>query len=318
MDEVTGKTLRLFVERCKNWHAGYKLEEPITWKTTKNLIKVIKTFIRFAAGEDQTKHVSALYWQLDKQEDLKPEDDDDYYPTKTTVINPWQIKKLARMLLEKKDQDFHSSYKYILCLGFAFLGLRPCEMLGLKKEHLDLNRGIVQVKGNWNYRESRWINKTKNSASKRPMLLDPRFVEALRWWLGKIKDMRNIYLFPATRGEHPISNHLIRKMFWDIYADAGLAKIEKIKRGKSTHYRIVSSPFKGCPIKTYRHHLATSLMNAMKYDRMLDKNYVKQVLGHSEFSTTEGIYGNHNFELTSQEEEQRRIAHSKVLKFIEG
>ena len=67
------------------------------------------------------------------------------------------------------------------------------------------------------------------------------------------------------------------------------------------------SAFKGCPTKTYRHHLATSLMNAMKYDRMLDKNYVMQVLGHSEFATTEGIYGNHNFELTSAEEEQKRI-----------
>ena len=318
MDEVTGKTLRLFIERCYNWHAGFKLEEPITYKTAKNLINGIKTFVRDAAGEDQTKYVSALYWKLHKQEDLKPEDDDDYFPTKTTVINPWQIKKLAKILLDKKDQDFNSSYKYILCLAFSFLGLRLSEMLGLKKEHLDLKRGVLQVLGKWDYKEGRWINKTKNAASKRPLLLDPRLVEALQWWLGKTKDMRNIYLFPACRGDNPISVHKLRKMFWDIYVEAGLAKVEKITRGKSTHYKIVWSAFKGCPTKTYRHHLATALMNAMKADPRLDKNYVKQILGHSEFATTEGIYGNHNFDLTSEEEEQKRIAQSKALKFLEN
>ena len=78
------------------------------------------------------------------------------------------------------------------------------------------------------------------------------------------------------------------------------------------------SAFKGCPTKTYRHHLATALMNAMKADPRLDKNYVKQVLGHGEFATTEGIYGNHNFDLTSEEEEQKRIAQSNALKFLEN
>ena len=129
--------------------------------------------------------------------------------------------------------------------------------------------------------------------------------------------MRNEYLFPATRGKHPISNHKIRKMFWDIYVEAGLAKIEKITKGKSTHYKVVWSTFKGCPTKTYRHHLAASLINALKADPRLNKNYIKQVSGHSEWSTTEGIYGNHNFDLTSEEEEQRRIAHSYALKFID-
>ena len=102
-----------------------------------------------------------------------------------------------------------------------------------------------------------------------------------------------------------------------ILEDAGLAKLDWITKGKTTHYKIIWSKFKGCPTKAFRHHLATALMNAMKADPRLDKNYVKQILGHSEFATTEGIYGNHVFVISEEERLERKIAVGKALKFLE-
>ena len=144
----------------------------------------------------------------------------------------------------------------------------------------------------------------------------------LKWWLLKIKDMRNPYLLPSTRGTGPISEHTFRKLIWKTYEENGLAKLEwsrkdykgKYSHGRSTHFRVIESPFKGCPTKTFRHSLATHLINALKSEKALDQNYVKSVFGHGRFQTTEETYGSHTFEATPEERAARRAAVSKAMK----
>ena len=69
----------------------------------------------------------------------------------------------------------------------------------------------------------------------------------------------------------------------------GLADITGRRDG---HVVINSSPLKGHPTKIFRHRLASHLISAMAASPMLDQNRVKTILGHTQFSTTEGIYGN--------------------------
>ena len=79
-------------------------------------------------------------------------------------------------------------------------------------------------------------------------------------------------------------------MMWRIYERMGLAKLE----WKKDHCVVISSPFKGSPTKTFRHRLATALIDAMNSEAGLTANYVKSVVGHTRFTTTQDRYGNHN------------------------
>ena len=70
----------------------------------------------------------------------------------------------------------------------------------------------------------------------------------------------------------------------------------------------------GCPTRTFRHSLATHLINALKSEKALDQNYVKSVFGHGTFKTTEDVYGGHVFDATPEERAARRAAVSRAMK----
>ena len=42
----------------------------------------------------------------------------------------------------------------------------------------------------------------------------------------------------------------------------------------------------------FRHRLASNLISAMAANPLLDQNRVKSIVGHTQFATTEKIYGN--------------------------
>ena len=113
-------------------------------------------------------------------------------------------------------------------------------------------------------------------------------------------------------------------MLWMVFEEYGLAKLKwkvvnknngsRESRGITKSFTVISSPFKHCPTKTFRHSLATHLVNAVKSDRNLDTNYIKNVLGHGDYKTTENIYGNHVMRVTDEERAARRKAVQKAMK----
>ena len=147
--------------------------------------------------------------------------------------------------------------------------------------------------------------------------------------MDKIKDIDNPYLFPSLRTKTPISGHHFRSMIWTTYEEYGLAKLKwKVTdknningkrnpgyRGVTKSFTIIDSPFKNCPTKTFRHSLATYLVNAVKArGSLIDQNYVMNVLGHGDYKTTENIYGNHVLEISDKERAARRLAVQKAMK----
>ena len=309
LDEVTGAVFEQFVKDC------YKLNPPATYKTCKNMVNAIKTFLRWCLSRNKIKTCSALYWQIHKEKHLRPDDAELVFHKKTTVITPQQVDKVLTYLIVNKDKDFTFSFKFAFLSACAFLGLRKSEIYGIKKECLNLDTGTVWIDGTFS--GGIFKRKTKTESSRRSMDLDDRLVVILKWWLNKIKDMRNPYLFPATRGSNPMCDYKVRKMVWEVYEANDLAKISWNRKGKSVNMKVIWSPFKGCPIKTFRHHIATSLINAMATNKVLNANYVKKFLGHSEFTTTQNIYGNHEFSVSDQERSERKLAVAKALKFLE-
>jgi integrase len=315
LDEVRGKTLHDFVVCIYD-------KKNATYKTAKTIIAHIKTFLRYCVGEDMIKHCSALSWKMSAQYNLQPMDDDLFYRKETTPIMPDEAARLMDNLIKNKDKDFYSSYKLAAIATFIFTGLRYSELKGIKKEVIDLKNHTIFIAGVFNHGEGLWKNKTKRKASRRHIDIQDDFLPILKWWLDKIKDMRNPYLFPSLRTSDPLSDHRFRTMIWKTYEENGLATLQwktkkynnKYSRGTSHTFKVISSPFKGCPTKTFRHSLATALVNAVKSDPIIDQNYVMSVLGHGDYKTTEGIYGKHVLRVTDKERIARRAAVARAMK----
>ena len=111
---------------------------------------------------------------------------------------------------------------------------------------------------------------------------------------------------------------MFRKVVYATYEQLGMAKIKWHKSNNSHKFTIISSAFKGCMSKTWRHLKAAQLMKE-QHKLMLSDNYIKDVMGHDLIETTRGIYGDHD--LLDTEEHQSiaakiEAARNKQVKLI--
>ena len=326
IDEVTGPILREFVKKVyllkHNSFTGNSI-----WYKVKDLIYKIKTFLRYAAGEDMQINEKVLNWHLKNQYDLQPEDDALFYPKETTIIQPAQAMKLIEGLYSNKNRSYIDLLKLTAVASFTFTGLRYAELKGIQKSDVDLVNQTIYIGGVYDHNENRYKNKTKKKASTRTIDIQDDYLPFIKEWMQQIENFDNPYLFPSLRTKGPISGHAFRSMIWMIYEEYGLATLNwKVKdtnnidgkrnpgsRGITKSFTIVESPFKDCPTKTYRHSLATHLVNAVKSDPLIDQNYVQNVFGHGSYKTTEGVYGNHVHEISSDQRAARRLAVKRAM-----
>ena len=321
IDEVSGPILRDFV-KCIIAKQG------ATWKVASRVVSFIKTFLRHVDGEDIDINSSVFNWKMANQYDIQPEDDNLYYPKETTPIQPDEAKRLINNLYENRNNDFYCYYKFISIITFIFTGLRFSELKGVLKKHIDLVGQTIFIDGVFDHAENRRKNKTKRRASKRHIDIQDDYLPHLTEWLEKTKSLDNDYLFPSLRTKGPVSTHAFRSMIWKVYEEYGMATLNwKISdtnnvdgkrnagsRGITKSFTIVESPFKGAPTKTFRHSLATHLVNAVKSDPLIDQNYVANVFGHGDYvGVTEAVYGNHIHEISSEQRAARRIAVKKAM-----
>ena len=142
--------------------------------------------------------------------------------------------------------------------------------------------------------------------------------------MKKIKHLDNPCLYPSLKTKGPISGHAFRSMLWMVFEEYGLAKLKwkvvnknngsRESRGITKSFTVISSPFKHCPTKTFRHSFATHLVNAVKAKgSLIDQNYVMNALGHGDYKTTENIYGSHVLEISPEERAARRVAVQKAM-----
>jgi len=326
IDEVTGPILREFVKKVyllkHNSFTGNSI-----WYKVKDLIYKIKTFLRYADGEDMQINEKVLNWHLKDQYDLQPEDDALFYPKETTIIQPAQAMKLIEGLYSNKNRSYIDLLKLTAVASFTFTGLRYAELKGIQKSDVDLVNQTIYIGGVYDHNENRYKNKTKKKASTRTIDIQDDYLPFIKEWMQQIENFDNPYLFPSLRTKGPISGHAFRSMIWIIYEEYGLATLNwKVKntnnidgkrnpgsRGITKSFTIIESPFKDCPTKTYRHSLATHLVNAVKSDPLIDQNYVQNVFGHGSYKTTEGVYGNHVHEISSDQRAARRLAVKRAM-----
>ena len=261
----------------------------VPFKTMRKSVKDIKHFLRRMKLIGKDPSMDNEEFDILTYHKVVPNDDDLLYRKEIDLIGDDQISSILHKLALDFGNDRHAANAFaIFCMLFLF-GLRASELAGLKKDCVDFDNEELVIKGTWI--NQTYYNRTKNRGSRRKIAMDEHSLKFLKGWIRYLEEYNKYssWLFPGLKGDGPLSYKYINALVWKTYAKMGLAEIDVRRDG---HVKIISSPLKGHPTKIFRHRLASHLISAMNANPLLDKNRVKTILGHTQFSTTEGIYGN--------------------------
>ena len=241
------------------------------------------------------------------------------------MLDVSSVKDILKVYLKEALTNPESAYTYALVSVAYMFGLRPGEILALKKANVDFDNKILQIKGS--IVDGKFFNKTKNRGSTRPIDLDQNQLDFFHWWLGYLKSHSNyhkhsVWMFPGVHRfdlevkqtsvqDHFLCYKTFRTLIWKAFARMGLADITVRRSG---HAKVNKSIFKGNPIKQFRHRFCFDLHNAMNSSPLLTANYVKQCSGHTLFKTFADRYGNKKVRGTPEERAARANAKRIALK----
>ena len=143
----------------------------------------------------------------------------------------------------------------------AMTAMRPGELLGLKREDLDFEQGLIYV------RRSAWYSKLqspKNLGSVRvlpmPKALSKRLTAYLETWQPNPAGL----LFATANGTPLCANNIVQRILWPVLDKLGIPR---------------------CGLKAFRHTHSTLLVNAGA-----PMTVAQAQLGHADPRTTLGIY----------------------------
>ena len=275
------KDMENYLDACKA--AG------VPFKTMRKSVKDIKHFLRRMKAIGKDPRMDNEKFDILTYHKVIPHDDDLIYRKEVELIGDNQIKDILNKLYEEFNTDRNAANAFgIFCMFFLF-GLRASELAGLKKDCVDFDNELLNIKGTWI--NQTYYNKTKNRGSRRKIEMDNDSIKFLNVWMDHLEKNHKYsnWLFPGLKGDGPLSYKYINALMWKTYAKMGLAEIEVRRDG---HVKIINSILKGQPTKMFRHRLASNLISAMAANPLLDQNRVKSIVGHTQFATTEKIYGN--------------------------
>ena len=276
------------IKDMENYLDACKAAE-VPFKTMRKSVKDIKHFLRRMKAIGKDPNMDNEEFDILTYHKVVPHDDDLIYQKEVELIGDNKIKEILNEIFKGFGKDRNSTNAFgIFCMLFLF-GLRASELAGLKKDCVDFDNELLNIKGTWI--NQTYYNKTKNRGSRRKIEMDNDSIKFLNVWMDHLEKNHkySTWLFPGLKGDGPLSYKYINALMWKTYAKMGLAEIEVRRDG---HVKIINSILKGQPTKMFRHRLASNLISAMAANPLLDQNRVKSIVGHTQFATTEKIYGN--------------------------
>ena len=305
LDEVDGPALEAFILACKK--AG------VPHKTNTRMIQHIHTFLRWVLYKKlHHDFASALNWKVGSHGTgyLEPNTDAEFREEKCDVITNEEAYKVLSLVDTNKGKERMNALAYGIFSFLAIFGLRMSEILGLRKSSINFENGTLKI--DKAFIRTGLAHKTKNAGSARTLDFTASQAKHLKWFFDYMFDARphNKFLFAGSRGDGPIGSYTFRKIVWKTYEAAGLAKMRWYTKSNTEQYEVLESKFERFPTKTWRHYNATSLINNMK-TLGLTPNFIKARVGHTRWTTTVDIYGNHNDE-GNQEIRQERAAKAEA------
>jgi integrase len=177
---------------------------------------------------------------------------------KRKAFKTWDTSQVKLFLEKVSDHRWYPIY--IIAI---YCGMRKGEILGLHRDDIDLDAGIIQVRHTLQYVVGKGllISEPKTEKAKRPITIPPSAVEELKPFVEGIKD--NQLLF-TTSTRNPISPRNVIRHFKSVIIEAGLPNIR---------------------FHDLRHTHASLLLEAGVHPKV-----VQERLGHSQISLTLDTY----------------------------
>lgn len=190
VDDLRFKVLQnfLFDLRLKNGNMPSK-------KTYGVIRATLNQFIRYMAVVEEVCEPFALSLLTPPQATEKKE---------RLILQPNDVKRLFNM----DETDSHYAYAFQFCL---VTGLRPGELVGLKKSDVDLNRNTISVVRSINERGI--ITSGKNKNANRTFVLNEIAREIVNKQLKFINNLKSEWLFPDEYGHFTMQIPL-KKEYW--------------------------------------------------------------------------------------------------------
>ena len=178
-----------------------------------------------------------------------------------TVFNDKLVKAILEKLNSEKLKDENCAMKFGIFTMSLFFELRRSELLSLKRSHVDFKNNLLHIVNIIDRRGQLHV-------CKRSIELDPHTSKFLKYWLDYVNAnySHSLWLFPSLKKTTYgyLSPAKVSELIWTTYADMELATIERRYDG---HIKVVESAFKGAPLKTIRHKLATMLINSINSEK---------------------------------------------------
>lgn len=176
-----------------------------------------------------------------------------------------QIEALAESMLDGVDRPEWEQHRdrAMIYVG-AYLGLRPAELLGLRKAAIDLDKGFARIVGTIEKATGQYVPLTKSAAGRRTVPIPREIVDqVLRPYLDLPKPLSE-FAFPSREGGHLDYSNWLRRCW---------------KRA-ATVAHLDATPH------SLRHTGA-----AIMIDQGADPITIQRRLGHADISTTLRLYG---------------------------
>jgi len=307
LDEVDGPALEAFILACK--------KAKVPHKTNTRMIQHIHTFLRWCIYKKLHQDFSsALEWKVGSHGTgyLEPDTDAEMYETKCDVITNDEASNVLHLVNANKYKDRKFALAYGIFTFLALFGLRMSEILGLRKSSINFDTRTLKI--DKAFVRTGLAHKTKNQGSNRTIDFSVSQAKHLKWFFDYMFDARphNKFLFAGSRGDGPIGSYTFRSIVWKTYETAGLAKMRWFTSKNTKQYEVLESKFKEFPTKTWRHYNATSYINNME-TLGLTPNYIKERIGHTRWTTTVDLYGNHNDKANFEIRQERAVKAETAL-----
>lgn len=227
----------------------------------------------------------------------------DHEPKETPLYNRAEYTRIFNSIKSINKDSYLDCVCFVGVAAIMLTGVRPAEGRGIEWSKISFQTGRLiidqQALGN-----GQIVPRTKAKGSDRTLVLPTRLIKILIRWKERqaqtIHEPRYVLEMPGKK--RPITDELLRDFLFVHLKKLGLV-----------------SKFKGSPFKSFRHTVATALVNEQNRTPDLDDNRLKRQIGHRDTKLTKGLYGNHDgLEVENYHDDNVRAAIDNAVRLIES
>ena len=317
-DKLSQHQAEDYLRTCKmvqDWFPGHILLRNITCKDLKNFfVKLQQEGQSFNNAKINTYRFKGMFEYFIGEEVVDYSDFSiklfrvgnhpelgEHTPKVTPLYNRGEYTSIFNSIKNINKDSYMDCVCFVGVASTMLTGARPAEVRGVEWSKISFQTGRLVI-DQQALDNGQIVERTKAKGSDRTLVLPTRLIKILiRWKDQQAKTIPNAkYVLEMPGKNRPITDVVLRDFFFSHLEKLGLAE-----------------KFKGSPFKSFRHTVATALVNEQIKSPDLDDNRLKRQIGHRDTKLTKGLYGNHDgLEVENYHDDNVRAAIDNAVRLI--